>query len=924
METIDIQSRSFVVRWIKCSQGDVISYQVKPLKKSIELGIYKKPKSSVDGNSNSAVHIAPDTRALLDYTTKSFLHRNSSASIDDTGASSNSSINSFSGSHDSRKLHGSLSLSDIQQQSQEIPVRDKLSAAGFTMVEWIGNVRGNEMQQGLLEVKDDDYYYAFILDNTSSKNVKRKILFNAKAIHDNESHNGGNDSYELTRAVVSKAGYSKAQARDDLLSVGRGRYLQGYLLKKRRKKLQGFKKRFFSLDFKYNTLSYYLNDHNQTCRGEIVINLSTVSANKKERLIIIDSGMELWVLKGKDTATWTKWVEVLQSCYERPRLGKSSQKRENNVEDSKKRQREKFDSLKIGKKDPSMVNVPLLAMTSKSSLLSLPRNPHSDFTSTLKLIQQRVEQCKNDSMFYEVKEVESTKLSQSSSISSIELNIKPTKSGESGHSLIMPSSPEPPKHPLYRKLEALETYLHQLALQSEELLKDYDNVSKQKVTRRVSNGSTFSDNDEFFDAENEIHQGVILLDNDETLDETAAEKSDDTENGSEDNITSTDNLCTDLYPLPYKKTIKRRNDILAAVASPPSLLSFLRKNVGKDLSSVAMPVTSNEPISILQMISETFEYSDLLGKAIDSPTKTEMLTYVSAFAISCLSIHRDKTRALRKPFNPLLCETYELVREDMGFRLLAEKVSHRPPVFAFHADHSDWECSYTVSPLQRFWGKSVELNNEGTFRLKFKKSKESFEWLQPTTMLKNLIAGERYVEPINEFEVLSSSSGSSTVSFQAAGMFSGRSEQLTLQVEPAGEAKKTLHGKWTESLVDDKTKTVIWETGKLVPESKKKYGFTEFTANLNEITEIERDNLPPTDSRLRPDIRAYESGNVEEAEALKLKLEQAQRDRRNNGLDPKPRFFEKTKSGTWKIVQGPSNYWERRKRHDWSDVKPLW
>lgn len=913
-----------MVRWINCSQGDVISYQVKPLKKSIELGIYKKPKSSVDGSGNSAVHIAPDTRALLNYTTKSFLHRNNSASIDESGNSSTSSVTSLNGSHDSRKLHGSLSLSDIQQQSQEIPVRDKLTAAGFTMVQWIGRVRGNEMQQGLLEVKDDDYYYAFILDNTSSKNVKRKVLFNAKAIHDVDSGSEVKVKFPVTPATTPKAGSLKMQPHDDLLSVGRGRYLQGYLLKKRRKKLQGFKKRFFSLDFKYNTLSYYLNDHNQTCRGEIVINLSTVSANKKDKLIIIDSGMELWVLKGKDTATWTHWVDALQKCYERPRLNIQSHRLKKDEKETRQRQKEQFDSLKIGKKDPSMVNVPLLAINSKKEQVPLHKT-QNDLTSTLKLIQQRVEQCKSDSMSYELKEHEPKKKSRTSSASSLENNLDPTESFESVHSIVASRGLQEQKHPLYRKLEALEAYLHQLAQQSETLLNDYELISRQKSDNRVSSSSTFSDNDEFFDAENEINQGVILLDNDETLDEVISDKADDTEIGSDDkNDTNSEPASGDLYPLPCKKKVKRRSDIRAAVASPPSLLSFLRKNVGKDLSSVAMPVTSNEPISILQMISETFEYADLLTKAIESSTKAQILTYVSAFAISCLSIHRDKTRALRKPFNPLLCETYELVREDMGFRLLAEKVSHRPPIFAFHAEHADWECCYTVSPLQRFWGKSVELNNEGTFRLRFKKSKETFEWVQPTTMLKNLIAGERYVEPINEFEILSSSIGSSTIAFQAAGMFGGRSEQLTLKIEPAGETKRTMHGKWTESLVDDTTETVIWEAGRLLPDSKKKYGFTEFTANLNEITDIERGNLPPTDSRLRPDIRAYELGDVEKAEALKLKLEQLQRDRRNKGLDVKPNFFEKTKSGAWKMVQGSGNYWERRRRQDWSDVKPLW
>nr|4IAP_A Chain A, Oxysterol-binding protein homolog 3,Endolysin,Oxysterol-binding protein homolog 3 [synthetic construct]4IAP_B Chain B, Oxysterol-binding protein homolog 3,Endolysin,Oxysterol-binding protein homolog 3 [synthetic construct] len=79
---------------------------------------------------------------------------------------------------------------------------------------------------------------------------------------------------------------------------------------------QGFKKRFFTLDFRYGTLSYYLNDHNQTCRGEIVISLSSVSANKKDKIIIIDSGMEVWVLKATTKENWQSWVDALQTCFD--------------------------------------------------------------------------------------------------------------------------------------------------------------------------------------------------------------------------------------------------------------------------------------------------------------------------------------------------------------------------------------------------------------------------------------------------------------------------------------------------------------------------------------------------------------------------------------------------------------------------------
>ena len=58
--------------------------------------------------------------------------------------------------------------------------------------------------------------------------------------------------------------------------------------------------------------------------------------------------------------------------------------------------------------------------------------------------------------------------------------------------------------------------------------------------------------------------------------------------------------------------------------------------------------------------------------------------------------------------------------------------------------------------------------------------------------------------------------------------------------------------------------------------------------------------LPPTDSRLRPDQRAFEEGDVTEAENLKAALEVRQRSRRPE-LEGKllPRWFEKDSAGRW-------------------------
>ena len=45
---------------------------------------------------------------------------------------------------------------------------------------------------------------------------------------------------------------------------------------------------------------------------------------------------------------------------------------------------------------------------------------------------------------------------------------------------------------------------------------------------------------------------------------------------------------------------------------------------------------------------------------------------VAAFAVSSFSLNFH--RAGRKPFNPILGETYECVREDKGFKFIAEQV----------------------------------------------------------------------------------------------------------------------------------------------------------------------------------------------------------------------------------------------------------
>lgn len=54
----------------------------------------------------------------------------------------------------------------------------------------------------------------------------------------------------------------------------------------------------------------------------------------------------------------------------------------------------------------------------------------------------------------------------------------------------------------------------------------------------------------------------------------------------------------------------------------------------QDLAQVALPVSFNEPLTLLQRMAEELEYYDLLSEAVKSQDPVERLCFVAAFAVS--------------------------------------------------------------------------------------------------------------------------------------------------------------------------------------------------------------------------------------------------------------------------------------------------
>lgn len=894
METLEIHSKDFLVKWVHARDNSSIDWQVKPLKRSVNFIIYKKNEENL---------LAPASEILLPTTAEDDYKSSSPSSNINR---SNSTLTPPSATSKNRLRSGSMAsvnqfteLNMYKTVSRSNTVSSLLNSPDLTLVKDYNKLIAGELVHGVLQTKKGGMY-AFVFDNSFSKTTGKKVLFSTKIIDGQDEPVSGKISRSVTfQNEPSKSssngldvvnGDVKSHPNVNILRPKNGELLQCVLLKRKRKKLQGFTKRFFILNFKYGTLSYFQVNDNKL-RGQMPVKHSIVSANSRTREIIIDSGMEIWDLKALNDDDFKVWVNAFNEV-----------KKSQHADDDRASHNTHNDGNEAAS-ELNTINIPI-----DDAIVQLESVSQKLDTLRLNISNQAPE--------------ESAKYIQliSADVDKLIVNLKPNQQNDA---VSIFSSGE-----FYDAKEYIDAVNSGVVI-----------LNKSDTATKSINGAFQVSDDE---DEDDVDDNVDAASgSSESSSDSDAGPSVVTDRGGE--VKAAGDPASDndhnLYPLPLEK-VERPFDIPICTHAPPSILGFLRKNVGKDLSSIAMPVDMNEPVTILQKYSEIIEYCDLIDNALQATfveESGEKILRIAAFATTSLSSMRVKERNARKPFNPLLGETFELVREDYGIRLISEKVSHRPQVFALFVESKDWQLSYSPAPNQKFWGKNAEISTKGVAKLVIKATGEVFTWSQPTCLLKNIIAGEKYTEPSSSMTIKSSSGQKAIVEFAKGGMFSGRSEDLTIKAY--GSSKKELpysvSGKWTESLTL-KTKTTekqIWTVGELLPDATKKYGFTKFAGTLNKITSIEEGYLPPTDSRLRPDMKVYLEGNIEEAERLKNELEEGQRVRRKefeaSGTQHEPKFFHQVgdtapDSGEWVYTTGEKSYWNRRQKKDWDDLTVMW
>uniref|UniRef100_A0A668VE01 Oxysterol-binding protein n=1 Tax=Oreochromis aureus TaxID=47969 RepID=A0A668VE01_OREAU len=424
-------------------------------------------------------------------------------------------------------------------------------------------------------------------------------------------------------------------------------------------------------------------------------------------------------------------------------------------------------------------------------------------------------------------------------------------------------------------------------------------------------------------------------------------------------------ICNDVSGKELQPRRQRRTHIPDKPNYSLNLWSIMKNCIGKELSKIPMPVNFNEPLSMLQRLTEDLEYHELLDKAARCDSSLEQMCLVAAFSVSSYSTTVHRTA---KPFNPLLGETYELDRlEEFGYRSVCEQVSHHPPAAAHHViSQRGWTLWQEITIASKFRGKYLSIMPLGTIHLQFHASGNHYVWRKVTSTVHNIIVGKLWIDQSGDIEIVNHRTKETCqLKFSPYSYFSRDVPRKVTGVvaDSGGQAHYILSGTWDEKMESAKivqssrggsgsegkqkmvyqtlSPKLLWKKYPLPENAENMYYFSTLALTLNEL----EDGVAMTDSRLRPDQRLMEDGRWDEANSEKQRLEEKQRAVRrrreaeaSDALDEGMRlrtvrvsvclslsryqplwFYQRRDSVTGEtsfVYKG--GYWEAKERQDWS------
>jgi len=328
-----------------------------------------------------------------------------------------------------------------------------------------------------------------------------------------------------------------------------------------------------------------------------------------------------------------------------------------------------------------------------------------------------------------------------------------------------------------------------------------------------------------------------------------------------------------------------------------SIVWFLMKQVrpGMDLSRVVLPTFILENRSFLDKISDYYYHADIISKAAaENEPFTRMKTVVQWY----LSGFYKKPKGLKKPYNPILGETFRCYWEHgNGSKTfyLAEQVSHHPPISSFYATNRQdgFTISGTILAKSKFYGNSTSAILDGLATLSMLARGEDYVMTMPYAHCKGILMGTMTMELGGKVNITCEKTGYSTEMEFKLRPFLGGGEltnAVSGRIRIGKETLAVLDGHWDDKVTIKDKKTgqeeVLWQ---VTPEIK--------SNRLKRYTVPVEDQVDWESAKLWHNV-GQAIGNEDQVAATeeKTKLEVAQRqalvDRKEAGEEWVTKLFE--------------------------------
>eukprot|EP00058_Branchiostoma_floridae_P005537 XP_002591025.1 hypothetical protein BRAFLDRAFT_69422 [Branchiostoma floridae] len=300
-----------------------------------------------------------------------------------------------------------------------------------------------------------------------------------------------------------------------------------------------------------------------------------------------------------------------------------------------------------------------------------------------------------------------------------------------------------------------------------------------------------------------------------------------------------------------------------------SIIWTLIKQVrpGMDLSRVVLPTFILEPRSFLDKLSDYYYHADLLSDAVTMTKSSVLFPDLSAVTMTTLSVlfpalsavtmttssvifpalsavtmttssvnislalsavniddpfgrmkqivrwylsgFYKKPKGLKKPYNPILGETFRCMwpHPQTGSKtfFIAEQVSHHPPVSAFYVtNRQDGFCiNGSILCKSKFYGNSLSAILDGTACLTLLNRGEDYAITMPYVSCKGILYGTMTMEMGGKVSLTCDKTGYRTeIEFKLKPFLGGSdaSNQITGKIKLGKETLATLEGHWDQDV----------------------------------------------------------------------------------------------------------------------------